>query len=108
MKVGILTFQQAINYGAVLQLYALQETIQKLGVDSEVINYISPKLKNDYKIVRYNDGLKNLLACIFCAKAFYERKRRFKLFENKYLNLTDELYSKDILCCKFWCSTDTR
>ena len=50
MKVGILTFQQAINYGAVLQLYALQKTVQKLGIDSEVINYISPKLENDYKI----------------------------------------------------------
>lgn len=94
MKIGILTFQQAINYGAVLQLYALQKTIRKLGIDSEVINYISPKLENDYKIIRYNDGLKNLLASIFCAKAFYERKRRFKIFEKKYLNLTDELYSK--------------
>lgn len=94
MKIGILTFQQAINYGAVLQLYALQEVVQKLGVDSDVINYISPKLENDYKIIRYNAGLKNLLASIFCAKAFCERKRRFKVFEKKYLNLTDELYSK--------------
>ncbi len=94
MKIGILTFQKAINYGAVLQLYALQKIVRKLGVDTEVINYISPKLKNDYKIIRRNDGLKNLLASIFCAKAFYERKRRFKVFEKKYFNLTDELYSK--------------
>ena len=97
MKVGILTFQQAINYGAVLQLYALQKTVQKLGIDSEVINYISPKLENDYKIIKYNTGLKNLLANIFCAKALYERKRRFKIFEKKYLNLTDELYYKEDL-----------
>ena len=97
MKIGILTFQQAINYGAVLQLYALQKIIQKLGADPKVINYISPKLENDYKIVRYNDGLKNLLASIFCAKAFCERKRRFKIFEKKYLNLTNELYSKEDL-----------
>lgn len=94
MKIGILTFQQAINYGAVLQLYALQKIIQKLGTDPEVINYISPKLENDYKIIRRNDGLRNLLASIFCAKAFCERKRRFKVFEKKYLNLTNELYSK--------------
>ena len=94
MKIGILTFQQAINYGAVLQLYALQKIIQKLGADPEVINYISPKLKNDYKIIRRNDGLRNLLASIFCAKAFCERKRKFKVFEKKYLNLTAKLYSK--------------
>ena len=94
MKICILTFQQAINYGAVLQLYALQKVCQKLGTDPEVINYISPKLEKNYQIIRYNLGLKILFASIFCAKAFYERKCRFKFFEKKYLNLTNELYTK--------------
>ena len=31
MKIGIITFQNAVNYGAVLQTYALQHTIEKLG-----------------------------------------------------------------------------
>lgn len=38
-KVGILTFQQAVNYGAVLQMYALQKVVSALGYAFESINY---------------------------------------------------------------------
>ena len=96
MKVGILTFQQAINYGAILQLYALQYVLQKLQIDANVINYISPKLKQDYKVIKF-DTLKDFLAKIFVVKAFCERKRRFENFEKFYLNLTKEFYTKNEL-----------
>lgn len=39
MKVGILTFHMAHNYGAMLQAYALNHYLQDLGIDSEVIDY---------------------------------------------------------------------
>lgn len=39
MKIGILTFHYAINQGAVLQAYALQEAIRKLGHDVEFVDY---------------------------------------------------------------------
>ena len=39
MKVGILTFHDAHNYGAVLQAYALKKYIKKLGYDVKIINY---------------------------------------------------------------------
>lgn len=42
MKAGILTFHEANNYGAVLQAYALQQTLKKLDVESELIS-ILPK-----------------------------------------------------------------
>ena len=48
-KVGILTFHRANNYGAVLQCYALQETIKALGHDVEVINYRQPYIEKVYK-----------------------------------------------------------
>lgn len=38
MKIGILTFQRANNYGGCLQSYALQHTLTKLGADCEVID----------------------------------------------------------------------
>lgn len=38
-KVGILTYHRSINYGAMLQAYALRYTIQKLGYKVEVIDY---------------------------------------------------------------------
>lgn len=39
MKIGILTFHWATNYGAVLQCYALQEYLREQGHDVEIINY---------------------------------------------------------------------
>ncbi|MDE7154146.1 MAG: polysaccharide pyruvyl transferase family protein [Muribaculaceae bacterium] len=46
MKVGIITFHWATNYGAVLQAYALQEAVKSLGHEVEIINY-KPRLYND-------------------------------------------------------------
>lgn len=42
MKIGILTFHNALNYGAVLQCYALQHYLQAKGHDVEVIDYRIP------------------------------------------------------------------
>ena len=39
MKIGILTFHWATNYGAVLQCYALQEYLRDQGHVVEIINY---------------------------------------------------------------------
>ena len=41
MKIGILTFQRAENYGAMLQAYALQTFLKSMsdGFDVEIIDY---------------------------------------------------------------------
>ena len=39
MKIGILTFHFAHNYGAMIQAYAMQTYLQKLGHESFVIDY---------------------------------------------------------------------
>lgn len=39
MRIGVLTFHRAINYGAVLQCYGLQETLKALGHSVEIIDY---------------------------------------------------------------------
>lgn len=39
MRIGILTFHRALNYGAVLQCYALKELLVEMGHDVEVIDY---------------------------------------------------------------------
>mgnify|MGYP000199378654 CR=1 FL=1 len=38
-KVGIITQHRVVNYGSVLQTYALQEKIKELGYVCEVIDY---------------------------------------------------------------------
>ena len=39
MKIGILTFHSAHNFGAMLQAYALQEQIKANGHEVWIINY---------------------------------------------------------------------
>lgn len=39
LKIGIITYSRSINYGAILQCYALQEILCKMGYDVNVINY---------------------------------------------------------------------
>lgn len=42
MKIGILTFHQADSYGAVLQAYALQQTLLRFGAESEFVQLNTP------------------------------------------------------------------
>ena len=46
MKIGIITMHKVQNYGSALQAFALQHSIKKLGVESEIIDYIYPKDPN--------------------------------------------------------------
>lgn len=43
-KVGIITFHNAINYGALLQTYALQQTINSIGYEATVIDYSNHRI----------------------------------------------------------------
>lgn len=63
MKIGILTFHWATNYGAVLQTYALQEYLSSVGHEVVVINY-KPKI--------YDYSFKNLF--------LYRRLKGFKQY----------------------------
>ena len=39
MKIAILTYHNALNYGAILQTYALQKKLIDLGINSEILDY---------------------------------------------------------------------
>lgn len=49
--IGILTFHRAANYGAVLQCYALQQTLNALEIDNEVIDYRSTQIERHYSSI---------------------------------------------------------
>jgi len=52
MKIGILTYYKVLNYGAVLQAYALQKVLQSLGHNAFLINYQPKELTKEYKSVK--------------------------------------------------------
>lgn len=50
MKIGILTFHYAHNYGALMQAWALKEYLQSIGHEVYFIDYKNQKIKQEYKI----------------------------------------------------------
>lgn len=51
MKVAIITYSKAYNYGALLQSYALEQAITEMGHECYQINYESKAVKRQYSIV---------------------------------------------------------
>lgn len=84
-KIGILTFNRAINYGAVLQAYALKSIIAK-KTSCEIVNYETIYGKKAYHVSSKKDFLKNIIKKILVGK-------KHKLF-NKFINenATETIY----------------
>lgn len=48
MNIGIITFSSAHNYGAMLQTYALQTILERMGFEVDIINFRPPIIDNVY------------------------------------------------------------
>ncbi len=104
MKIGVLTFHCAHNYGAVLQCYATQEFLRSKGHDVEIINYRPQYLLQPYLLFNKKRVLskspirfiKNLIIEFIYFKLRYKRWKGFNKFINKYLNLSEKVDSETI------------
>ncbi len=104
MKIGILTFHTPINYGAILQAYALQKYLKSQYPDYSVENI---DFKTEAHVKKYGIFIsfrKNLLA-YFIQQFFILlrypslklRKTRFINFNNEELTLTRRYFTQDEL-----------
>lgn len=97
MKIGILAFQQAINYGAALQIYALQETIKSFNYpdsDIYIINYHHHELAKEYQVFQMNDSfIKDSIRNIIYAPTKLTKKKQFDSFYHKHMKLTERITS---------------
>lgn len=79
MKIGILTFYFAHNYGAVLQAYAMKKYLLLCKYDVEIVGYCPQHLKKQYSINPiYKKRLINKLKCLMSIK---RRIKQYYLFE---------------------------
>lgn len=78
MKVGVVTFHRAYNYGAVLQTWALQKALKNTGVTPSVINYHLPSMDRLYDPIRKKNpilkGLKTIK--VYLTKPYHLRRRK--------------------------------
>ncbi len=92
--IGIITMHKVINYGSALQAYALQKALEKIGYQSEIIDYIYP---NTYhKSLQKVSWLKALLIQIW--QMFWEnpgkkKERKFNEFYKANLKLSADSYN---------------
>jgi len=61
-KIGVLTFHNYDNYGAILQSYALQKCLERLGAEAEIIDYRCDYISNPFQLKRLkNKGIFNYI-----------------------------------------------
>lgn len=99
-KVGIITLHRVVNYGSVLQTYALQEKIQDLGYKVEVIDYYPERLtmlgmlkriKNKGEKFRKSFIIRNI-ARLIILPSYIIRFNMFFNFLKKHIKMTDKVY----------------
>lgn len=96
--IGIITYHSAYNYGSVLQAYATQSAVKKLGLDSEIINYRMKEQRKVYALYRTGFGLKRFIKDVMQIPVHNKRKQRkekFESFINSKLVLSKELSRPD-------------
>ncbi len=119
-KIGIITFHKAINYGTVLQAYALQEKVAGLGFEVEIIDYgligvadtAAPPIRKSIfnKLIKYIfhpvSNFKLLVRRIevlvikrtedyLFKRDMEKQKESFSSFENEYLKLSKHSYKSN-------------
>ena len=61
MKVGIITFHAATNYGAVLQAFALQKYIMSMGHKCVLIDYRTASQEDFNALYSKRNGIKSII-----------------------------------------------
>ena len=105
MKIGIVTHWMAVdNYGGMLQSYALQRYLRNLGHDAYLIRFFIDNKSQQSLIVRIKSALKSLMITLNLFPHANEikqeerirkewiKKRKFDVFRNKHINLSDKIY----------------
>ncbi len=95
-SVGIITYHAAYNFGSVLQAYATQAAIEKLGNRATIINYRPVTQRNYYKLYRWKISAKFLakdLTMLPVQRMRRLRQERYESFIRNKMHLTEKEYS---------------
>lgn len=99
-KIGTITFHRSLNYGSVLQTYALQKTIKKITNErkTEVIDFYPPgiqKIRSVFvPIHSFKNVVHNVVALVYYP-SFIKRKKSFDMFLNNNICLSKRKYVED-------------
>lgn len=108
IKIGILTFHRALNYGAFLQALALKVCLSELGHNVKIIDYWPDYHVKAYSVFRWTEirkvpfltKIKMIIASLLKYRRAKTRSKKMELLQKKYLDITDNITypsSKDLV-----------
>ena len=91
-KIGVITFHKAINNGAVLQAFALVQSLKKIGAVAEYIDYTARKIEDFYfiKPLGSRRSVKSILLYILNDKNKLKTQKKFYEFVEKYIPMSEK------------------
>lgn len=104
MKIGIITFHAAFNYGSMLQAYALQTFLERQGHDVEIVNFRPEIQKQGYPkpidLTNKKNIKKSIKRLLLAPQTIAPLNKKWHLFDaflHQHLHLTKEYTTLDEL-----------
>ena len=83
MKIGILTFHAAHNFGSMLQAYALKNYIATtFDAEVEIVNFRTSVQKDIYSVITKRKGMKYFIKNMYSMLEYIPLKKKHEKFEN--------------------------
>lgn len=99
VKVGIVTFHNALSHGAALQSYALQRFIQDCGMDAEILDYECDYIEKHYKrilVINKKHPVKSLIGSVLKAPNKRKGIRLSAQFRENHMHLSEHCRKSDL------------
>lgn len=92
-KALIVTFHCVPNYGASLQVLALQKTLSKYCDSVKILDYRPRAVTEPYKLIKTN-SFKSILLSLYNLRINFRRDANFKKFYDQYYQMSLERYTE--------------
>lgn len=96
-RVGVITFHNYDNYGAILQSYGLQAKLTELGLEPEIIDYYCEYISNPFKLINLKKkGLFNYIYGAIGNICYIPRRFRCRKFRKSYMRYSSPVRKGDM------------
>ena len=100
MKIGLITYHSAYNFGSVLQAYATQTVIKRIAGNCEIINYRTKEQKRVYSIFVWSKGWRVLISAVNNGLALLKLREKKKRIDSKAVSTAKNICVFTIICLK--------
>lgn len=97
MKISVITLHAVVNYGSALQTYATQKIFERMGLQTQIIDYRREAIlqRSVSQILRSGGSLGAKLKGLLLKPSYDRGRKVFDAFLAEKLNLTERRYTYD-------------